>query len=75
MILANIKRIRLASFVYAGDTGTLVGRTVCRLHGKPHHLLVGGRPGMISGATGALAVVMVALVVTHGVEYLAVDLI
>jgi len=30
----------------------------------------GGRPGMISGATGALAVVMVALVVTHGVEYL-----
>lgn len=30
----------------------------------------GGRPGMISGATGALAVVMVALVVQHGVEYL-----
>ena len=30
----------------------------------------GGRPGMISGATGALAVVMVALVTTHGVEYL-----
>lgn len=30
----------------------------------------GGRPGMISGATGALAVVMVALVVSHGVEYL-----
>lgn len=30
----------------------------------------GGRPGMISGATGALAVVMVALVVTHGVEFL-----
>lgn len=30
----------------------------------------GGRPGMISGATGALAVVMVALVATHGVEYL-----
>ena len=32
--------------------------------------LFGGRPGMISGATGALAVVMVGLVVTHGVEYL-----
>lgn len=32
--------------------------------------LVGGRPGMISGATGALAVVMVALVAQHGVEYL-----
>jgi len=30
----------------------------------------GGRPGMISGAAGALAVVMVALVVEHGVEYL-----
>lgn len=32
--------------------------------------LIGGRPGMISGATGALAVVMVALVVQHGVAYL-----
>lgn len=32
--------------------------------------LAGGRPGMISGATGALAVVMVALVAQHGVEYL-----
>lgn len=30
----------------------------------------GGRPGMISGATGALAVVMVSLVAAHGVEYL-----
>jgi len=30
----------------------------------------GGRPGMISGAAGALAVVMVALVAQHGVEYL-----
>ncbi|MBO6511192.1 MAG: SulP family inorganic anion transporter [Roseibium sp.] len=30
----------------------------------------GGRPGMISGATGALAVVMVTLVARHGVEYL-----
>ena len=32
--------------------------------------IFGGRPGMISGATGALAVVMVALVVEHGIEYL-----
>ena len=32
--------------------------------------IFGGRPGMISGATGALAVVMVALVKHHGVEYL-----
>jgi len=32
--------------------------------------LIGGRPGMISGATGALAVVMVSLVAAHGVQYL-----
>ena len=30
----------------------------------------GGRPGMISGATGAMAVVVVGLVAMHGVEYL-----
>lgn len=30
----------------------------------------GGRPGMVSGAAGSLAVVMIALVATHGVEYL-----
>ncbi len=32
--------------------------------------VIGGRPGMISGATGALAVVMIDLVAEHGVEYL-----
>ena len=32
--------------------------------------VMGGRPGMISGATGALAVVMILLVKDHGVEYL-----
>ena len=32
--------------------------------------IMGGRRGMVSGATGALAVVMVALVASHGVEYL-----
>ncbi|VAW83264.1 Sulfate permease [hydrothermal vent metagenome] len=32
--------------------------------------IFGGRPGMISGATGAMAVVMVSLVADHGVEYL-----
>ncbi|MEM1134804.1 MAG: SulP family inorganic anion transporter [Bacteroidota bacterium] len=31
--------------------------------------VLGGRPGMISGATGAVAVVFVALVKSHGVEY------
>jgi len=30
----------------------------------------GGRPGMISGATGAIAVVLVALVSEHGIEYM-----
>lgn len=29
----------------------------------------GGRPGMISGATGAVAVVLVSLVQSHGIEY------
>lgn len=32
--------------------------------------IFGGRPGMISGATGAIAVVIVSLVTSHGVEYL-----
>jgi len=31
--------------------------------------ILGGRPGMISGATGAVAVVIVALSISHGVEY------
>ncbi|MGA9649069.1 SulP family inorganic anion transporter [Pedobacter sp.] len=32
--------------------------------------IFGGRPGMISGATGAIAVVIVALAKSHGVEYI-----
>jgi len=32
--------------------------------------ILGGRPGMISGATGAIAVVIVALAKSHGVEYI-----
>ena len=31
--------------------------------------ILGGRPGMISGATGAVAVVLVALAQQYGVEY------
>jgi SulP family sulfate permease len=31
--------------------------------------IFGGRPGMISGATGAIAVVIVSLAQSHGVEY------
>lgn len=32
--------------------------------------IFGGRPGMISGATGAMAVVVVGLIAIHGIEYL-----
>jgi len=32
--------------------------------------IFGGRPGMISGATGAVAVVLVTLVKSHGIEYI-----
>ena len=32
--------------------------------------LIGGKPGMISGATGAVAVVLVDLVQKHGIEYM-----
>lgn len=32
--------------------------------------ILGGRPGMISGATGAIAVVLVTLVKSHGLEYI-----
>lgn len=32
--------------------------------------IIGGRPGMISGATGAVAVVLVSLAHSHGVEYI-----
>jgi sulfate permease, SulP family len=32
--------------------------------------IVGGRPGMISAATGAMALLMVTLVANHGLEYL-----
>lgn len=32
--------------------------------------IFGGRPGMISGATGAMAVVLVSLVAEHGIQYM-----
>ena len=32
--------------------------------------ILGGRPGMISGATGAVAVVIVSLAQSHGIEYI-----
>ena len=57
------------SFAFIAGVGPMVGLyaalLVCMITS-----LFGGRPGMISGATGALAVVMVNLVKKHGVEYL-----
>lgn len=32
--------------------------------------IFGGRPGMISGATGAVAIVLITLAKSHGVEYI-----
>lgn len=57
------------AFAFVAQVHPLVGLYAAFLVGLITSL-IGGRPGMISGATGALAVVMVALVVTHGVEYL-----
>ncbi|MCL4105167.1 UNVERIFIED_CONTAM: hypothetical protein GTU68_018874 [Idotea baltica] len=57
------------AFAFVADVHPLVGLYAAFLVGLIT-ALIGGRPGMISGATGALAVVMVSLVATHGVEYL-----
>ncbi|MGR3839411.1 MAG: SulP family inorganic anion transporter [Cognatishimia sp.] len=57
------------AFAFVAGVHPLVGLYAAFLVGLIT-ALIGGRPGMISGATGALAVVMVALVSQHGVEYL-----
>ncbi|MBT0960176.1 SulP family inorganic anion transporter [Denitromonas sp. IR12] len=57
------------AFAFVAGVHPLVGLYAAFMMGLVT-ALIGGRPGMISGATGALAVVMVALVATHGVEYL-----
>ena len=57
------------AFAFVAGVHPLVGLYAAFLVGLVTALF-GGRPGMISGATGALAVVMVALVAQHGVEYL-----
>ena len=57
------------AFAFVAGVHPLVGLYAAFLVGLIT-ALIGGRPGMISGATGALAVVMVALVADHGVEYL-----
>jgi SulP family sulfate permease len=57
------------AFAFVAGVHPLVGLYAAFIVGLVTALF-GGRPGMISGATGALAVVMVSLVATHGVEYL-----
>ncbi|KUF08798.1 SulP family inorganic anion transporter [Pseudoponticoccus marisrubri] len=57
------------AFAFVAGVHPLVGLYAAFLVGLVT-ALIGGRPGMISGATGALAVVMVSLVAQHGVEYL-----
>ena len=57
------------AFAFVAGVAPLVGLYAAFIVGLITAIF-GGRPGMISGATGALAVVMVALVVDHGAEYL-----
>ncbi|MEO0371726.1 MAG: SulP family inorganic anion transporter [Pseudomonadota bacterium] len=57
------------AFAFVAGVHPLVGLYAAFIVGLITAVL-GGRPGMISGATGALAVVMVSLVAIHGVEYL-----
>ncbi|MFV8818578.1 SulP family inorganic anion transporter [Haliea sp. E17] len=57
------------AFAFVADVEPLVGLYAAFLVGLIT-ACIGGRPGMISGAAGALAVVMVSLVADHGVEYL-----
>jgi len=57
------------AFAFVAGVNPLVGLYAAFMVGLITSIF-GGRPGMISGATGAMAVVMVALVADHGVEYL-----
>jgi len=62
------------AFAFVAGVNPLVGLYGAFMMGLVTSL-VGGRPGMISGATGAMAVVMVALVAQHGVEYLFITIV
>ncbi len=57
------------AFAFVAHVDPLVGLYAAFIVGLITAIL-GGRPGMISGATGALAVIMTGLVVLHGIEYL-----
>ena len=83
--LARLTQIRIASlagltvalalvpeavaFAFVAGVHPLVGLYAAFIVGMIT-AVTGGRPGMISGATGALAVVMVSLVAENGIEYL-----
>ena len=62
------------AFAFVAGVPPLVGLYAAFIVGLVTSV-AGGRPGMISGATGALAVVMVALVKDHGIEYLFITVI
>ena len=57
------------AFAFVAGVDPLVGLYAAAIVGLITSVF-GGRPGMISGATGALAVVMTSLVASHGKEYL-----
>lgn len=57
------------AFAFVASVDPMVGLYAAFIMGLVTSIL-GGRPGMISGATGAMAVVMVSLVTTYGVQYL-----
>lgn len=57
------------AFAFVAGVAPLVGLYAACIIGF-FAATIGGRPGMISGATGALAVVIVSLVASHGIEYL-----
>jgi len=57
------------AFAFVAGVAPLVGLYAAFMVGLITSIF-GGRPGMISGATGAMAVVMVAIVSQHGVQYL-----
>lgn len=57
------------AFAFVAGVAPLVGLYAAFIVGLIT-AVIGGRPGMISGATGALAVVMVSLVSMHGEQYL-----
>ncbi|WP_354624921.1 SulP family inorganic anion transporter [Psychromonas sp. MME2] len=57
------------AFAFVAGVDPMVGLYAAFMVGLVTSIF-GGRPGMISGATGAMAVVMVALVSLHGLQFL-----